>query len=70
MRNLALVATSTVKLDNLNISATTVDLDENVLYAVSEKQNLDGEVDVELWKIGSIEAAGLTGVRFVLRLFQ
>jgi elongator complex protein 1 len=63
MKNLALIANSVVKLDNLNISATTIDLDENVIYAVSEKQKLDGEVDIELWKIGGFEADGLTGVR-------
>jgi len=63
MRNLVLVANSAITLENLNLSATTVDLDENVLYAVSENQNLDGEVDVEIWKIGSFKTDGLTQVR-------
>lgn len=61
MRNLALVANSTISLDNLNISATTVDLDEKVVYAVSEKPNPDGEVDIELWRTGKIEGLGLKG---------
>lgn len=62
MRNLVLVADSVIVLDNVNISATAVDLDENVIYAVSEKQNFDGDVDVELWKFGKIESSELIGV--------
>jgi len=63
MRNLVLVANTVITLENLNLSATTVDLDENVLYAISENQNLDGEVGVEIWKIGSFRTDGLTQVR-------
>lgn len=56
------MASSVATLDNLNFSATTVDLDENVIYAVSERKNLDGEVDIELWKVGGIGATGFAGV--------
>lgn len=62
MRNLVLVADSVIVLDNVNISATAVDLDENVIYAVSEKQNFDGDVDVELWNFGKIQSSELIGV--------
>jgi elongator complex protein 1 len=63
MRNLALVSSSTISFDNLHISATTIDLDENIVYAVSEKQSFDGEVGVELWKVGKIGITGLEGVK-------
>lgn len=63
MRNLALVSNSVITLENLNLSATTVDLDENVLYAISETQNLDGKVAIEIWKIGSFKTGGLIQVR-------
>ncbi|KAF9450112.1 IkappaB kinase complex, IKAP component [Macrolepiota fuliginosa MF-IS2] len=70
MRNLTLVANNVVVLENLNISATTADLDENVVYAVSERQNMDGEVDVELWKVGGIETAGFTGEPTLMAMFS
>ncbi|KAF5354980.1 hypothetical protein D9756_005531 [Leucocoprinus leucothites] len=70
MRNLALIANSAVVLENLNISATTLDLDENVLYVTSERQNLDGEVDVELWKIGAFDADGLTQEPSLMTMFS
>ncbi|KAJ2918056.1 hypothetical protein MD484_g2395, partial [Candolleomyces efflorescens] len=53
MRNLSLIATEYESLShaNTNLTATAFDLDENVLYAASERKNLDGEVEVELWKV-------------------
>lgn len=66
MRNLALISSSTVSFENLDVSATTIDLDENIVYAASEKQSFDGEVDVELWKVGKIGTAGLEGVSLSL----
>lgn len=53
MRNLSLVATEHDSLSyaNAHLTATAFDLDENVLYAASERKNLDGEVEVELWKV-------------------
>ncbi|KAJ2931513.1 hypothetical protein H1R20_g5611, partial [Candolleomyces eurysporus] len=53
MRNLSLIATEYESLghENANLTATAFDLDENVLYAASERKNLDGEVEVELWKV-------------------
>ncbi|KIL68708.1 hypothetical protein M378DRAFT_8174 [Amanita muscaria Koide BX008] len=54
MRNLTLCAVSAVQFENASISATAIDVDENVLYAASESKNPDGDVDIELWKV-SIE---------------
>lgn len=55
MRNLTLAASTLTVLQNANVSATTIDLDENVIYATSERQNLDGEVEVEIWKVDNDE---------------
>ncbi|KAF8963616.1 IKI3 family-domain-containing protein [Flammula alnicola] len=51
MRNLTLISSWDSHIPSSNITATTFDLDENVIYASSEVHNLDGEVEVELWKI-------------------
>ncbi|RDB24885.1 Elongator complex protein 1 [Hypsizygus marmoreus] len=51
MRNLVLSATTITSFDNLNISATAIDLDEDVIYATSERLNPDGDVEVEVWKV-------------------
>ncbi|KAH6910413.1 pol II transcription elongation factor [Coprinopsis sp. MPI-PUGE-AT-0042] len=55
MRNLSLIASDYTSFSyaNTNWTATALDLDEGILYAASETKNLDGEVDVELWKVGS-----------------
>lgn len=50
MRNLSLYALSVTRFANGNLSATAIDIDENVLYAASESKNPGGDVDVELWK--------------------
>ncbi|TFK44978.1 IKI3 family-domain-containing protein [Crucibulum laeve] len=51
MRNLSLIASGLTTLPNANISATTIDLDENIIYVAAEQQSPDGEVQVELWKV-------------------
>ncbi|KDR75591.1 hypothetical protein GALMADRAFT_1330461 [Galerina marginata CBS 339.88] len=51
MRNLTLISSWASHIPSANITATTFDLDENVIYVSSERDNLDGEVEVELWKI-------------------
>lgn len=53
MRNLSLIATEhdSFSYANAHLTATAFDLDENVLYAASERKNQDGEVEVELWKV-------------------
>ncbi|KAF8911562.1 IkappaB kinase complex IKAP component [Gymnopilus junonius] len=55
MRNLTLISSWASHISPANVSATTFDLDENVLYVSSECYNLDGEVEVELWKIDQSE---------------
>ncbi|KAJ7630747.1 pol II transcription elongation factor [Roridomyces roridus] len=51
MRNLCLAAELKTELPGTTLSRTAFDLDENVLYAVSERQNSDEQVEVEIWKI-------------------
>jgi len=53
MRNLSLIATeyNSFGYANATVTATAFDIDENVLYAASERKNGDGEVEVELWKV-------------------
>ena len=50
MRNLSLCALSVTRLENAKLSATAVDIDENILYAASESKNPDGDVDIEIWR--------------------
>ncbi|KAG6856745.1 hypothetical protein H0H87_001089 [Tephrocybe sp. NHM501043] len=57
MRNLTLYATSVADLKNANIAATAIDLDENVIYAASERQDADGNVEIEVWNVGNDEMA-------------
>ena len=56
MRNLTLIATESSSLSNLNLTLTAIDLDENVTYAASEQQTLDGEVAVELWRVAQLNS--------------
>ncbi|KAF5365923.1 hypothetical protein D9758_006686 [Tetrapyrgos nigripes] len=53
MRNLSLASIKTLSVGpNVNICCTTIDLDQNVLYAASERVTPDGvEVEIEVWKI-------------------
>ncbi|KAF8633329.1 hypothetical protein AX17_004501 [Amanita inopinata Kibby_2008] len=56
MRNLSLCAASVTRLESTKVSTAAVDVDENILYAASESQNQDGEIDIELWKIPPSQA--------------
>lgn len=56
MRNLTLIVTESSSLSNLNLTSTAIDLDENVIYAASEQQTLDGEVAVELWRVAQLNS--------------
>ncbi|KII95516.1 hypothetical protein PLICRDRAFT_96071 [Plicaturopsis crispa FD-325 SS-3] len=51
MRNLSLSASASTVSPSANFVSTAIDLDENVLYAISERQNLDADVEVEIHKI-------------------
>jgi len=51
MRSLTLISTWEVDVPPGNVTATTYDLDEHVIYVASERNNPDGEVEIELWKI-------------------
>lgn len=51
MRNLSLISSWASHIPSANITVTTFDLDENVIYVSSERDALDGEIEVELWKI-------------------
>ncbi|KAG5650449.1 hypothetical protein H0H81_012203 [Sphagnurus paluster] len=55
MRNLTLFSTSATDFENANITATAVDVDENVIYATSERLDPDGNLDVEIWNLESEE---------------
>ncbi|KAG6809392.1 hypothetical protein H0H92_000447 [Tricholoma furcatifolium] len=55
MRNLSLFATRLTDLLNANVTATAIDLDDNVIYAASERRDPDGNVDVEIWDVGNDE---------------
>lgn len=57
MRNLTLSAVTLTEFQNANISTTAIDVDENVIYTTSEKLSQDGEVEVEIWKIGKEEVS-------------
>lgn len=56
MRNLTLIATESSSFADLNLTSTAIDLDENVIYAASEQQTLDGEVAVELWRVAQLNS--------------
>ncbi|KAF4620926.1 hypothetical protein D9613_000930 [Agrocybe pediades] len=51
MRGITLISSWASHLQSANITGTTFDLDENAIYVSSERDNLDGQVEVELWKI-------------------
>lgn len=63
MRNLSLISTWESTIPSANITATTFDLDENVLYASSERDTSNGEIEVELWKIDQSQGFNKTPVR-------
>ncbi|KAJ7750119.1 pol II transcription elongation factor [Mycena maculata] len=62
MRNLSLTAEVITDLPDPNVSRTAIDLDENVLYATSERENSDGEVEVKIWKIAQADEVGTSTV--------
>jgi elongator complex protein 1 len=51
MRNLSLSSSQIASFDGANICATSIDIDQNVLYAASERQNHDADVEIEIWKV-------------------
>ena len=53
MRNLALISSwdSFLPRSSSSITATTIDLDENVIYVASEHTTSDGQVQVDVWKM-------------------
>ena len=53
MRNLALISSwdSFIPPSSSSISATTIDLDENEIYVAAENTTLDGQVQVDVWKM-------------------
>jgi elongator complex protein 1 len=55
MRNLSLCASSVTHIPGANLSATAVDLDQNILYVASETSNPDGEVEIMIWKVAPTE---------------
>jgi elongator complex protein 1 len=60
MRNLALISSWDSFLpssSSSSITATTIDLDENVIYVASEHSTLDGQVEVGVWKMDQSEGS-------------
>ena len=78
MRNLALISSweSFLPPSSSSITATTIDLDENVIYAASEHTTLDGQVQVNVWKMNQSEGSNWVTVHrntsrvFHLKLFS
>ena len=51
MRNLTLSVAALTEVLNADVSATAIDVDENVIFVASEKLSPDGELEVEISKI-------------------
>lgn len=51
MRNLSLSSSRIKPVHRANICATAVDLDQNALFAASVNQNVDADLEVEIWKV-------------------
>ncbi|KAF9529755.1 Elongator complex protein 1 [Crepidotus variabilis] len=51
MRNLTLISSNLHQVHSGSISATTYNVDEDTLFVASERNGIDGEVEVDLWKI-------------------
>lgn len=62
MWNLSLATELITGIPDLSVSRTAIDLDENVLYAASESQNSDGEVEVKIWSIPQANEASTSTV--------
>ncbi|KAJ6488261.1 pol II transcription elongation factor [Mycena vitilis] len=71
MRNLSLAAELITHITDLSVSRTAIDLDENVLYATSESQNADGEVEIKIWRIAQANEVGTSTVNppMILTMF-
>lgn len=52
MRNLGLRDVQSIALPNANISALAIDLEGDAIYVTSERQNADGDIEVEIFKLG------------------
>lgn len=52
MRNLSLATTELAELPNANVVASTVDLDEHTIYVASEGVEQEGQISIEIWKLG------------------
>lgn len=55
MRNLGLRAVHDIALPNANASAVAIDLEGDAIYVTSERQNADGDIEVEIYKLKSQE---------------
>jgi hypothetical protein len=51
MRNLGLRSSSTISFAAARISVVALDLEENIIYAVSNRPNTDADVQVEVFKV-------------------
>jgi len=69
MRNLALISSwdSFLSSSSSSITATTIDLDENVIYVAFRKHYFRGQVQVDVWKMNQSE--GQSGYLFIRKLF-
>ena len=66
MRNLTLISSWDSPIPRSNITEIAFDLDENVIYVSSEHNDLDGGVEIDLWKIDQSQGMNKTPVRIQL----
>lgn len=65
MRNLALISSwDSFLVPSSSITATAIDLDENVIYVASEYNTLDGKVEVDVWRMNQLEGSKTSWVKF------
>ena len=57
MRNLTLISSWHSSLPSSTITATTIDLDENVIYVASEHTALDGQLEVGVWRMSQLKSS-------------
>lgn len=70
MRNLALISSWDSFLPSSSITAATIDLDENVIHVASEHRNLDGEVEVSIWRMNQSQGSKTSWVIFHRTIFH
>ena len=70
MRNLSLASSEIVIFPGASVCATAIDLDQNVLYAASERQNPDNDVEVEIWKIGLNPTDGMAEASSIVHFYR